>query len=206
MLFNFVSFKYITYNKTIVPPHELCQAIFPWVEDELAAYQSCLDSYGPKASDYALNNFLTLLIELQTVLLQDAAVLYVEYLDHHLWQYPPFNSTAFREFDLSSTVLMEVAAAAARHQLEALPQIVKESLKGIVQTMYMQQDQVALKIENNNDYMRSLVFGQLSGSSIGGRYASMFLILLLIALWLILYVPSTLYYDVEIVINVQLYW
>ena len=59
----------------IEPPAELLQQIFPWVEEQAAALEVRVKALGRPAKDLALKQFLCLLVWLQQVLLQDAAVL-----------------------------------------------------------------------------------------------------------------------------------
>ena len=100
-------------HSCLEPPQQLCQEIFPWVESELAVYNAHLESVGTAATNYSLKNFLTLLLELRTILLQDAAVLRAKYPDLHLWKYAPFNSPAFLDFSQASTLIIETAEAEA---------------------------------------------------------------------------------------------
>lgn len=130
----------------LVPPPELLPFLFPWAEDELSAYSQRLKDHGPKATDYALKNFLTLLIELRTIILQDGAVLFVKHPDFSLWKFPPFNTPMFAEFAFTSTAVLAEVEIRARQNLESLPQTIASTMKGILSTISIQliQDRSAI--------------------------------------------------------------
>jgi hypothetical protein len=51
--------------------------LFPWVEEQQVALASQRASYEKKGEDYALTHFLHLLVAFRSILLQDAACLYL---------------------------------------------------------------------------------------------------------------------------------
>lgn len=151
------------------------------MESELAVYNARLEEVGSAATDYSLKNFLNLLLELRTILLQDAAVLQAKYPDLHLWKYAPFNSPIFLEFSQASTSIIENAEAEARHQLESLPETVTRSMQGILETMSVQrrQEQIELAAQRQQDqqqvseslrFMEGLMLNTLSSTYKGRKY------------------------------------
>lgn len=149
---------------SLVPPSELLEVIFPWVEDELAAYERRLKDFGPKATDYALKNFLTLLAELRTVILQDGAVLFVQYPNLPLWSYPPFNAPKFSEFAHASTAVLAKIELIARQNLEALPETMAATMKGILSTISLQLDQDRSAIDQRFDRMENVIASSSNSS------------------------------------------
>ncbi|KAJ7339290.1 hypothetical protein DFH08DRAFT_667748, partial [Mycena albidolilacea] len=81
----------------IEPPCELVAQIFPWVEDELIALEYC-EQANPFARDIALRQLFKLLVWFRTVVLQDGAILYKQYPNSPLFNYPSFNSIEFQKF------------------------------------------------------------------------------------------------------------
>lgn len=96
---------------------------------------------GHIADDYALAQFLALLHFFQTVLIQDAAVLYCRYPESGIFQHSPFNTTMFKDFAMASTSQIEAAEEAARHQFKNLLEHLIASLHGIVTMTNMEQHQ-----------------------------------------------------------------
>jgi hypothetical protein len=145
--------------------------IFPWVEEEMSAYdERRKDSEnGKKATDFALKNFLTLLIEFRTILLQDAALLYMKYPDANIWKYEPFNTPAFVQFSQSSESILTHAAISARHRLETLPETVSISMNGILQTVFIQQSQERNEMAQRFEYIEGLMRGQLISTAKGRK-------------------------------------
>lgn len=130
--------------------------IFPWAETELAAYDERLRVHGHKATDYALKNFLTLLIELRLVLLQDGAVLFVKHPELSLWRYPPFNCPEFSEFAYTSTAVLAEAELRAQQNLESLPQTIAATMKGILATISVQLNQDRSALDERFNSMESI--------------------------------------------------
>lgn len=147
----------INSNRFLVPPAALVTMIFPWAEDELSAYNNRIKDHGPKATDYALKNFLMLLIELRVILLQDAAVLFVKHPGLSIWKYPPFNTPEFSAFSCTSTLLLAEAELRARQNLEALPQTISMSMKGILASISIQRDQDRSAMEQRFDSMEGMM-------------------------------------------------
>ena len=79
------------------PPDSVFKAIFPWLEEEMAAYEERLRFYGPKAADPALVKLLELFRLLRFIILEDAAVLCFKFAHYSPFQYAPFNGKVFRE-------------------------------------------------------------------------------------------------------------
>jgi len=115
-------------------PPELLEAIFPFVEHELAALDDRRKKYGHVAEDFALRDFLTLLRRLRCVLLQDAAIIRAKYPTTKLmlFDYPPFNLTAFQTFSSTALFVIQEAEETSRNALSALPHVVAASMQGIL--------------------------------------------------------------------------
>lgn len=116
------------------PPSELGALIFPWVEQELAALDVRQRS-NRFAKDIALKNFLELLVWLRRVLLQDAAVLYTRYPNAVVFRYPPFSSSNFHTFAITSTARIRESEEQARLAFMNLPDRMITSLRGAVTGM-----------------------------------------------------------------------
>lgn len=84
------------------------------------------------ARDIALRQFLRLLTWLRTVLVQDAALLFVDSPHATLFKYAPFNSPVFREFAAASTANIVAAEEQARVALQNLPQQMAQTMQGIL--------------------------------------------------------------------------
>ena len=119
-----------------MPPPEL---IFPWIKEEQLVYKARQQQYGQKAEDLALEQFLSLLIHLCTILLQDGAVLFSENPHWALFHYAPFNSPEFWVFAESSTEVIVWTQAEHQVQLEKLPEQIAESFRGSAQNIRLEQ-------------------------------------------------------------------
>ncbi|TFY74023.1 hypothetical protein EWM64_g9989 [Hericium alpestre] len=98
--------SYFLARNVLEPPGDLLCLLFPWVEQEQRALavrmqQSCL------AIDIALESFLKVLLWFRRVLLQDAAILYCRNSTYPIFNLPPFNSQAFRNFAEGSMQTMQ---------------------------------------------------------------------------------------------------
>jgi len=89
--------------------------------------------------DHSLRNVLQLLVQLRTILLQDAAVLYSKYPKCSIWSYAPFSSNEFRQYASSSIKVLEEAERNAKRQFEQLPEKIAVSFQGAVQTFDIKQ-------------------------------------------------------------------
>ncbi|KAJ3843916.1 hypothetical protein F5878DRAFT_207623 [Lentinula raphanica] len=114
--------------------------LFPWVEEEKAALEARCQELGRKADDFALQQFLNLLITFRRILLQDAAVLYTQYPDWPMWNFSPFNIALFRSFALTSAEVISSAEECSRANLAAIPRHVAESFRGTATTVHIQQE------------------------------------------------------------------
>ena len=139
-----------SYLKFQVPPPELVGSIFPWIEEKQTALKERIARLGRVAKDEALFYFLALLKHLRTVLLQDAAVLSLKYPGIPLFQFPPFNSEAFKSFSASSTQIIEIAESEARENLKNLPQQYAMSIQGFMKTALLKQELHQMRLEKSN--------------------------------------------------------
>jgi hypothetical protein len=104
------------------PPNELLQQIFPWVESEHVALNVHMQE-DRCSKDISLRQFLKLLLWLCTVLLQDAAVLYLLYPHSRLFLYWPFNTKPFWEFAIGSVAIIAHAESEACLAYENMPRV-----------------------------------------------------------------------------------
>jgi hypothetical protein len=133
-----------------VPPPELVGSIFPWIEEEETALKERIACLGKVAQDEALFYFLALLKHLRMVLLHDAAVLSSKYPGIPLFQFPPFDSEAFKSFSASSTQIIEIAESEARENLKNLPQQYATSIQGFMKTALLKQESHQTHLEKSN--------------------------------------------------------
>jgi hypothetical protein len=103
------------------PPDDLIKQIFPWVESEQAALNT-RSQQDACSKDIALRQFLKLLLWLRVVLLQDAAVLYMQYPHCRIFSFRPFNTKPFWDFAASSVETMTHAEAEACLAYKNLPE------------------------------------------------------------------------------------
>jgi hypothetical protein len=120
---------------------ELLTAIFPWIEDERAALDLRVQQIGRRANDYALRNFLLLLVWFRRVLLQDAAVIYHSHPSCQIFGFAPFNTTAFKQFSAAAPASIVEAEQAASIALQNLPEHMVRSVRGIITDVNMSQHQ-----------------------------------------------------------------
>jgi len=132
------------------PSPELVGSIFPWIEEEQTALKERIARLGRVAKDEALFYFLAFLKHLRTALLQDAAVLLSKYPGIPLFQFPPFNSEAFKSFSASSTQIIEIAESEARENLKNLPQQYAMSIQGFMKTALLKQESHQMRLEKSN--------------------------------------------------------
>jgi len=97
----------------------------------------------------------------QSVILQDAAILLSKYPKCALWTYVPFNMPEFKAFTQSSTTILQQAEEEARLKLERLPETVATSMRGIVETMEVWQNQDQCNLNMKLDYVQSLLLSQV---------------------------------------------
>jgi hypothetical protein len=131
------------------PPADLLLYVFPWVEQEQEALRSRARD-NPLANDMALKQFLQLLIWLRKVLLQDAAVLFMQDPSCPIFRYSIFQSAAFRDFAVASQQALINAEKKARAAFERLPDHLIKSLQGILTNSRVEQQQ------DRENYQRQL--------------------------------------------------
>jgi hypothetical protein len=121
----------------------------------MVSYDERVEAHGNKAVDYMLRHFLELLQLLRRVILQDAAVLYSKYPNYPIWDYPPFDSTIFRNFVADSNSLLIQAEADCKQQLESLPQTVATSMSGILEKNIMERHWEREQKNKNHEEMKA---------------------------------------------------
>ncbi|KAK7024129.1 hypothetical protein R3P38DRAFT_3270510 [Favolaschia claudopus] len=124
---------------SLEPPVDVLATIFPWVEEQLAALDA-RETSNRMARDIALRHFLGLLIWLRTVIVQDAAVLYVRHPTAAIFQYPPFNSSPFRNFATQSTAAIAKAEKEVALALEKLPQNIANTFNAAMSRLAIDQE------------------------------------------------------------------
>ncbi|KAJ3846018.1 hypothetical protein EV368DRAFT_9387, partial [Lentinula lateritia] len=90
--------SYTCSRNCLQPPPSLLASLFPWVEAEQRALAERRLLCGKQAEDYSLDQLLHLLVYLRVILLQDAALIYVEHPESHVFKYAPFDSAIFRDW------------------------------------------------------------------------------------------------------------
>jgi hypothetical protein len=161
----------------IEPPPELLQSIFPWVELEQMALAQRRTDRGRRGDDLTLSQFLDLLSRLRRIILQDAAILSAKYPTCPLFKkYDPFNTPRFAAFSTTSTAIIQHAEEEARHRLSEMPEVIAGSLRGIVTTNNLQNEQARDDMRRRNeqletrfDTLESLVKAALLGSNASKR-------------------------------------
>ncbi|KAJ7185140.1 hypothetical protein GGX14DRAFT_409316 [Mycena pura] len=132
-------------REQLQPPEDVLNAIFDFAEPELEKLAERRRE-NRQTEDYALKQFLEMLIWLRTVLVQDAAVLYADHSDAAFFNSPPFHSPSFRTFAQTSRAVIKKAEADAALQLKNLPQHIARTFGGMVTQLNMEQ---RLYHENN---------------------------------------------------------
>ena len=123
------------------PPQELSSEIFPFIEAEEAALRA-REKANHFARDIALKQLLRLFTWFRRVLLQDAALHFVDNPHAAIFKYPPFNTPAFREFASGSTAAIAAAEQQARLALQNLPRQMEQSMRGILATNSLEMQQM----------------------------------------------------------------
>jgi hypothetical protein len=124
-------------------------AVFPWIGDEQVALDQRCQQIGRRAADYALRNFLRLLVWFRRVLLQDAAVIYHSHPSCQIFCFAPFNTPTFKQFAATAPLVIIEAEQAASVALQNLPENMVCSVRGIITDVNMAQRQ-------QNDEMQEL--------------------------------------------------
>lgn len=114
--------------------------LFPWAEAQKSALEYRPQQLGKKADNFALAQFLDLLIVFRRILLQDSAILFVQYPEWSMWNYTPFNLPLFREFSHTSTEIIHAAEEESRANLASIPHNVAESFRGTATTVHLKQE------------------------------------------------------------------
>jgi Centromere DNA-binding protein complex CBF3 subunit, domain 2 len=159
------------------PPHDLLQAIFPWIEEEQMALKQRRADRGKPADDPTLSKFLDLLSRFRRIILQDAAILSAKYPTCPLFtNYAPFNTPQFSTFSSTSVDIIKHAEENARHRLSEIPEVIAGSLRGIVTSNNLQNEQARgdmrernNRLESRFDALEGLVKAALFGSKANKR-------------------------------------
>lgn len=152
----------------------LMEEIFPFIEQ---AQQDLKDRIqcSQLATDIALRQFLSVLLWLRLVLLQDAALLYTKHPEIAIFRFKPFNTQCFRDYAHEAVQAVVQAEEQARMAFHNLPQHLVCSLKGLVTSMTLDQkaqraENEALRAEVRQQIeMQSALLAELAASSSHGR-------------------------------------
>ena len=125
-------------TESLEPPTELLQQIFPWVESELVALNVWAQD-NRCSKDIALRQFLKLLLWLQTILLQDGAVLYSLCPHSQLFSYQPFNTKPFQKFAVRSVAIIVHAESKAHLAYKNMPEHLVACLHGSYAELWFEQ-------------------------------------------------------------------
>lgn len=112
---------------------EISQQVFPWIEEEHAALIERQHANG-LAKDIALHQFLACMLWFRRILIQDLAVIFTQNPHAAIFNFPPFNSSAFRKFAATSTAAIDAALEEARLAFQNLPQHLIASMEGALAT------------------------------------------------------------------------
>jgi Centromere DNA-binding protein complex CBF3 subunit, domain 2 len=107
-----------------------------------------IQQFGRRANDYALRNFLRLLIWFRRVLLQDAVVIYQSHPSCAIFGFAPFNTPTFKLFADQAPSVITDAEKKASEALRNLPEHVVQSVRGVVMDVGMAQRQQNDEIQN----------------------------------------------------------
>ncbi|KAJ3519519.1 hypothetical protein NMY22_g13159 [Coprinellus aureogranulatus] len=120
---------YFVARDFLEPPQELESQIFPWVEEELAAYNARHLRIGRLAKDESLVKFLEVLRFFRRVLLQDVAALLWKHGREglRLLDFAPFNTPLFLEFAMTAGKVIEDAEKMARENRKNMPETIAQA-------------------------------------------------------------------------------
>lgn len=134
--------NYYLPRASVDPPESLVRALWPWVDSWLSWFNGDSLAQGidpefdlpPQPSlvqqetqkidekDLAAQGFLRLLVQLRTVILQDAVVLRIEIPNHEIWDHPLFQRSDYKQF--SQQLLQSVHTTDTPYEIQlrkALP-------------------------------------------------------------------------------------
>ena len=143
-----------------VPPPELLNSIFPWIEEEELTLANCVVRFGKVAKDEALIYFLNLLKYLWKVLLQDAEGQCSAYSNLPIFKFTPFDTQTFKMFSAISTQIIKNAESDAHENLKNLPEQYAMSIQGFMKTALLKQELHQALLEESNSGLRDNI-GQL---------------------------------------------
>lgn len=129
-------FNYAPEPESIDPPDEVAKQVFPWIEQEQRALLE-REQENHFARDIALRQYLTTMVWLRRVLIQDAAVLFTQNLLAVIFTHGPFRSQSFRDFAAASTAAIDAAKETARLAFQNLPQHLVASMQGLLATQQL---------------------------------------------------------------------
>ena len=133
--------------------------MFPWIEEEQAALDARIQHIGRRANDYALQNFLSVLVWFRQVLLQDAALIYNSHPSYKIFTFPPFNTSEFKLFSDNAPVAITNAEKEASVTLQNLPEHLVNSVRGIITDFSLVQQMQNNQLEEFKNTFTSKISG-----------------------------------------------
>ncbi|KAG6370583.1 hypothetical protein JVT61DRAFT_11380 [Boletus reticuloceps] len=130
--------EYALLCSCLVPPRDLLNQVFPFVESAQAGLQEHIHD-SSLVIDITLKQFLSILTWFHTVLLQDSAILYSQHPELPVFQFHPFNTSQFRTFANQSVQQVASAEEASQLAFQNLPQHLIVSLQGIITNLSLEQ-------------------------------------------------------------------
>ncbi|KAL1710337.1 hypothetical protein EV121DRAFT_266619 [Schizophyllum commune] len=140
---------------------DLLVLIFPWVEEEVAAMEERRRTHGSRADDYALKNFLDFLRRARRILVQDAACIYSMDATCDFLRFPPFNTTIFQQFALSSVGVIQQVEQAHRTNIHNLPAHLSDAFRGVVAQFSAEQRLMQAQFAQRLNSLESACIGAL---------------------------------------------
>ena len=147
------------------PPGELLAQVFPWVEAEQVALEEREHKFGHPAHDIALCQFLSLLIWLWQVLLQDTVVLFMQNPTCPLFQSPLFHNPSFQQFAAASKSALAQAEEDMHLNIQNLPSQFAASIQGFMASIHLSQDVVREEFKQGLASMQDSADDLLGGCS-----------------------------------------
>ncbi|KAL1741352.1 hypothetical protein HDZ31DRAFT_67027 [Schizophyllum fasciatum] len=123
--------------------------------------------FGKQADDYALKGFLDFLVRARRILLQDAAILFVEHPECDFFNYAPFDNSTFHAFaSRSGRIILDIEQR-FRKNMKNLPMHIAATFRGVVGTVGIEQQSMMNRIDARFHAMESLMeqFIQTSAGS-----------------------------------------
>jgi hypothetical protein len=114
-------------------PQHLQELLWPWIEEEQAAYRARVADDRQRMVDQPTKNFLDTLLWFRTVVFQDAAVLAATlYPDAPLFQVYPFNTEAFQVFKTDFMLQLKMVEDGSKKSLMVMPDAIATAVHAAI--------------------------------------------------------------------------